>query len=302
MKKLVSLLIILNLFLTPVFAATDTDLPVLPTLPSLDVFGDGAVDDAFSPSETPAQVAPAVKTTSKQIVSTVKTQSTSQSTKTSTPKKSSITKVGTVQNATNSSKSVGASYTIPKGKKFKVVLNQQISSDSPVNTRISFTTVYPEPSRYLTLPAGTVFYGKIANSHPPQLSGNGGLIVIEVQQMSYKGKTYNIDAKVSVADGKRIYFNNIKGKRMYFQSFPKAMKPGTSFFKKMWKITCTLAKNESGVEIILTPFSFITGSLVYAVNLVASPVLAIFYKGKSITIPKDSRFTIQLREDALLYK
>ena len=78
------------------------------------------------------------------------------------------------------------------------------------------------------------------------------------------------------------------------------MKPGTGYFKKMWKVTKKLAKNESGVEIILTPFSFIAGSVVYVANLVASPVLAIFYKGQSITIPAGSQFTIKLREDAVL--
>ena len=66
--------------------------------------------------------------------------------------------------------------------------------------------------------------------------------------------------------------------------------------------SCNLAKNDSGVEIILTPFSLLTGTVVWAVNFVTSPVLAIFYKGKSITIPKDSPFTIQLREDAILLK
>ena len=173
---------------------------------------------------------------------------------------------------------------------------------TPEGTRISFVSTYPETSTYVTVPAGTVFKGRISDSHPPYITGNGGLIVIKVDQIIYKGRAYDIDAKVSIANGKHIFFNNIKGKRMYFQSIPKALKPGTKFFKKMWRVTCNLAKNESGVEIILTPFSLLTGTVVYALNLATSPVLAIFYKGKSITIPSGSPFTIQLREDAVLAK
>ena len=120
--------------------------------------------------------------------------------------------------------------------------------------------------------------------------------------MVYKGYAYPIDATISVADGKHIFFNNIKGERMYLKSIVKSVKPGAGYFKKMWKVTKKLARNESGVEIILTPFSFIAGSVVYVANLVASPVLAIFYKGKSITIPAGSQFTIKLREDAVLVR
>ncbi len=297
MKRFLSLLIILSLNCPNVFAAVDDSLPDLPVLPSLEIYTDSA-NDAFAPSNKPAQVAPENYTqppketvsSPKQATSTVKSAQTKKSTaQNKTPKT-------TNSYYTNNSKL----YIFPKGKKFKVVLSGSVSSSTPVGTRLSFKSIYPETSRYITIPAGTVFYGRVVDSHQPQITGNGGLIVIEVNQMVYKGKTYNIDAKVSVANGKHIFFNNIKGKRMYFQSIPKAMKPGTKFFKKMWRVTCNLAKNESGVEIILTPFSLITGTLVYALNLVASPVLAIFYKGKSITIPANSRFVIQLREDAYL--
>lgn len=305
----------------PVFAAADTGLPDLPNLPDFDSVLPPDGIDVFAPSSTPAQVAPKpttpaqttpVKTQTNTVTQPPKTtvqtkppQNTSKKT-TSKPVSKPVQKPATTKtvNTTNNSyyKNNKTSFVVPKGKKFKVHLSQSISSSTPAGTRISFKSIYPETSRYITIPSGTVFYGKIANSHAPQLTGNGGLIVIEVNQMVYKGSAYNIDAKVSVANGKHIFLNNIKGKRMYFQSIPKALKPGTTFFRKMWRVTCNLAKNESGVEIILTPFSLISGVLVYAVNFVASPVLAIFYKGKSITIPANSQFTIQLREDAVLLK
>ncbi|MBS4760051.1 MAG: hypothetical protein KHX03_05085 [Clostridium sp.] len=314
MKKIISIFLLLSLFSIHFSSAyaLDDELPELPTLPSLEIYTDGPID-AFSPSETPAQIAPkkpqqttgqaSSSNTSKPVVKPSTKPASKPPTKSSkTPAKNPSKSV--VNNTKNSyyKNNLKNSYVVPKGKKFKVRLAQSISSNTPEGTRISFKSVYPETSRYITIPTGTIFKGRITDSHPPYITGNGGLIVINVDQMIYNGRAYEIDAKVSVANGKRIFFNNIKGKRMYFQSIPKAMRPGTKFFKKMWRVTCNLAKNESGVEIILTPFSLITGTLVYAVNLVASPVLAIFYKGKSITIPADSQFTIQLREDVHILK
>ena len=316
MKKILIFFIITGfLFVQCPFSFAKDELPDLPALPDFDsvMAPDGI--DAFAPSSTPAQVAPkeTVSTTTP-APSTVQKNNVSQTTKPvskqpSTPPSTVVTQPAVIPqkpvNTANNSyykNNLKNSYVVPKGKKFKVRLQQTISDKTPEGTRISFVSVYPETSTYITIPSGTIFKGKISDSHPPYITGNGGLIVINVDQMIYKGKAYEIDAKVSVANGKHIFLNNIKGKRQYFQRIPKAMKPGNRYFKKMWRVTCNLAKNDSGVEIILTPFSLLTGTVVWAVNFVASPVLAIFYKGKSITIPKDSPFTIQLREDAILLK
>ena len=290
MKKILIFFIITGfLFVQCPFSFAKDELPDLPALPDFDsvMAPDGI--DAFAPSSTPAQVAPkeTVSTTTP-APSTVQKNNVSQTTKPvskqpSTPPSTVVTQPAVIPqkpvNTANNSyykNNLKNSYVVPKGKKFKVRLQQTISDKTPEGTRISFVSVYPETSTYITIPSGTIFKGKISD--------------------------YEIDAKVSVANGKRIFLNNIKGKRQYFQSIPKAMKPGNRYFKKMWRVTCNLAKNDSGVEIILTPFSLLTGTVVWAVNFVTSPVLAIFYKGKSITIPKDSPFTIQLREDAILLK
>lgn len=338
MKKIISLLILVSFLLINIGTANSETLPELPNLPTEPEF-DTVIPpdnlDVFAPSETPAQ------TVSKPVVQTAKptkpesptvTQSstikvtpvnnTTKSTQTSQTAAQKTVNTNpppkqvpnTTQTKTVSQKPVNTannSYyknnlknaiVLPKGKKFKVQLAQSVSSNSPVGTNVKFTSLYPETTTYVTIPAGTSFYGKITNSHKPQITGNGGLIEIDVTRMTYKGRTYQIDAKVSVANGKRIFFNNIKGQRMYLRSIPKTMQPGSKFFGKMWKVTKKLAKNESGVEIILTPFSLLTGTVVYAVNAVSSPVLAIFYKGKSITIPANSKFTIQLQEDVSLIK
>lgn len=313
MKKVLSSFILIGFLFMQLSAAFAKDtLPDLPSLPDFDTVlpPDGA--DVFAPSSQPAKEAPKqpVNTTTTPVSKPSQTvkNNTSSSQPSTVPKTVVTQPPVTTQKPVNTSNNsyyknnLKNSYVVPRGKKFKVRLQQTISDKTPEGTRISFVSTYPETSTYVTVPAGTVFKGRVSNSHQPYWTGNGGLIVINVDQMVYQGRTYDINAKVSVANGKRIFLNNIKGKRMYFQSIPKAMKPGATFFKKMWKVTCKLAQNDSGVEIILTPFSFLTGTLVYAVNFVASPVLAIFYKGKSITIPKDSPFTIQLREDAVLLK
>lgn len=306
MKKIVILFILCVLSLCHNQAVIAESLPDLPVLPDFDTVLPPDGIDAFSPSTTPSQVAPQKPTQTTAQTATKQTPATS--TTNSKPPSEVITqpalkteKPAAVKNNSYYKNNL-KTYVVPKGKKFKVRLQQTISDKTPEGTRISFVSTYPETSTYVTVPAGTVFKGRISDSHPPYITGNGGLIVIKVDQIIYKGRAYDIDAKVSIANGKHIFFNNIKGKRMYFQSIPKALKPGTKFFKKMWRVTCNLAKNESGVEIILTPFSLLTGTVVYALNLVTSPVLAIFYKGKSITIPSGSPFTIQLREDAVLAK
>lgn len=308
-KKIFSYIVLTGFLFTQIpFAAAKETLPDLPDLPVFDDVLPPDGMDVFAPSSTPAQVAP--KTTQTPATPAKPAAAAKPAPiKTTQPvppvNKTAPTQTkpaNTVNNSYYKNNIKNSTATIKKGKKFKVRIQQTVSDKTTEGSRISFVSTYPETSTYATIPAGTVFKGRVSNTHQPYWTGNGGLIVINVDQMVYKGRTYEVDAKVSVANGKRIYLNNIKGKRMYFQSIPKALKPGTSYFKKMWKVTCKLAQNDNGVEIILTPFSFLAGTVVYAVNFVTSPVLAIFYKGKSITIPQNSPFTIQLRKDVMLIK
>lgn len=273
---------------------------LLPALPAdLPYFDDNNVD-VFSPSSTPPQKAselPAVETKTETTSAPVPTlpASNAQTTVKNNSPKPVVSKPASP--AVINSKTA---IKMPKGKKFKVRLNSAISDRTPVGTRITFVSQYPEISTFVTIPAGTIFYGKVVDSHAPNFAGNGGLIVIDVQQMVYKGKTYNIDAKISVANEKRIFLNNIKGKHQFWKGLVKSTTPGYNFFKKMWRCTCKYWKNDNGVEFLLMPITFISGTVVYAVNIVASPVLAIFSKGGSISIPKNADFVIQLREDIFI--
>ena len=67
----------------------------------------------------------------------------------------------------------------------------------------------------------------------------------------------------------------------------------------MWKATKKLAGE--GVTFIFSPFTLASGLVVFGVNIVASPVIAIFSKGGSISIPADTAFRIKLTEDVTIY-
>ena len=97
---------------------------------------------------------------------------------------------------------------IKKGTKFKVKSDKTISDSSRIGTTVSFVSQAPVTKRYITIPQGTVFKGQVVDSHTPQRSGNGGLIVIEVNSMVLKGSTVNISAKITKADHKKIFLNN----------------------------------------------------------------------------------------------
>lgn len=188
---------------------------------------------------------------------------------------------------------------IKKGTKIKVRLLTSISDKTKKGTRVTFISKYPVSTTYYTIPMGTVFKGEIINSHKPQLTGNGGLIVIKVDSAALKNETQPINAYVTKADSKKIFFNNIKGKRKYLKSMLHATKPGRNFFKKMMRVTVNLAQD--GSSIVLTPFSLIIGSATLAGNVIAAPAVAVFHKGGSINIPAGSDFEIKLSEDVFVY-
>lgn len=187
---------------------------------------------------------------------------------------------------------------VDAGRTFKVYSMQAVSDATPKGTRLTFVSIYPEPSSYITIPAGTVFKGAVVDSHRAGLFGNGGLIVIRVNELIYKNVSYPIVATISMANNKHIFFNNIKGKRQYLKNAYKITKPGQKFMGKMWGVTLDLARGFP--EVLLTPVSLLSGAAVWTGNVLISPVLAIFSKGGPISIPKGAEFRIKLQEDMLV--
>lgn len=187
---------------------------------------------------------------------------------------------------------------IKKGTKFRVRSNCVISDYQREGTRVSFTSIKPVTQRYITINEGTRFNGVVENSHLPQYSGNGGLIVLLVDGMVINGSTKSIHAKITKANLKKVFFNNIKGKRGYIKGVSRQVDKGENFYKKTRRTSAKLADNPVGI--IISPIPTIAGMAVYAVNFVGSPIFAIWAKGSRISIPAGSEFEIKLLEDVYL--
>ncbi len=187
---------------------------------------------------------------------------------------------------------------IPKGTKFKVRSNAFLSDTTRTGARFSFTTLQPVTKRYVTIPAGTVFNAVVINSHPPQAAGNGGLLQIAIDGMNYNGRNFYSQGKVTKANHKKVFINNIKGKRQYWKGVGNQISKGQQFYKKTRRISNNLTDNP--ITLIVAPVPTIVGLGVYAVNFVGSPLFSIGTKGGKLSIPAGSEFEIKLLEDIYL--
>lgn len=231
------------------------------------------------------------------INSTANTNNPTYSPTTNTVPKTSPTYITTVPSVTAVDKS--SAIKIPAWTTFKAKSNQQISDRTAKGTKISFTTTENVYKKYITIPAGTKLYGIITNSHTPQNTGNGGLVEIKITNMTYKGKTYTIDGKITKANSKKIFFNNIKGKRQYITGIGKQIDKGEAFYQKTRKTTSKMSNNP--ILVILSPIPTIVGMAGYSVCTILSPITAITTKGGHLTIPTGSSFEIKLLEPAYVY-
>ena len=187
---------------------------------------------------------------------------------------------------------------IKKGTKFKVKSNSYLSDTSRVGATFKFTTVAPVYQRYITIPVGTTLNAVVTDSHAPQITGNGGLLEIRISSISFNGNCYSADGKVTKANYKKIFLNNIKGKRQYWKGVVNQVNKGENFYKKTRRASSKLSNNPIGA--IISPIPTIFGTCVYVVNLIGSPVISIGYKGGKLSIPVGSEFEIKFCEDVYL--
>ncbi len=188
---------------------------------------------------------------------------------------------------------------IKKGTKFRVKSNSVISDYLREGAKVSFTSIKPVTQRYITVPAGTRFTAVVEDSHRPQMSGNGGLVVLMVDSITVNGQTRSVHGKITKANMKKIFFNNMKGKRTYWKGVANQVDKGENFYKKTRRTSSKLADNPVGI--LISPIPVLTGMVVYAVNFVGSPLFALWSKGGRISIPAGSEFEIKLLEDVYLY-
>lgn len=187
---------------------------------------------------------------------------------------------------------------IKKGTKFRVKSNSVISDYLREGVKVSFTSIKPVTQRYITVPAGTKFTAVVEDSHQPQMSGNGGLVVLMVDSITVNGQTRSVHGKITKANMKKIFFNNMKGKRTYWKGVANQVDKGENFYKKTRRTSSKLADNPVGI--LISPIPVLTGMVVYAVNFVGSPLFALWSKGGRISIPAGSEFEIKLLEDVYL--
>lgn len=182
---------------------------------------------------------------------------------------------------------------------FETKSNQKINNWLSVGSSVSFTTTAPVYKKNITIPTGTIFKGTITDVHKPQATGNGGLVVIKITSMTFNGKTYPVNAKITKANAKNIYLNNIKGQRQYWANAGKQVDKGEAFYQKARKTSTKLANNPIGI--IISPIPTIVGVAGYTINTAISPITSIFAKGGNLSIPTGSSFEIRLNESAYIY-
>ena len=277
--------------------ANKYELDKLPDLPSN--LKDTTIDDIFTPNEFET------KPTSKYTPPSDNTNPTA-SAPDNTPPKQTIT-TPPQQNEYNKKQYKDIVYDnntmakIKTGKKFSVVNTTALSDRLGKGSTVTFVSTKAETTKYITIPKGTVFYGTVMDSHTPKITGNGGLLVIRVNKLIYKNKSYNIKAKITIADQKHIFFNNIKGERRFWKNAKKSGTNGKKYFDRMYA-KARIYYVIPGVEKAVAPIALITGSVVYAFDVVSSPIMAIFSKGDRLVIPKNSYFEIKMLEEAVIYK
>ena len=191
------------------------------------------------------------------------------------------------------------SVKIPRGTKFKTVSKTGVSDSAVVGNKVVFSTTKPVTKRYVTIPANSIIRGKIVDSHLPQFGGNGGLIKIEIESITIDNALHYADGKVTKANGKKIFLNNIKGQRKYAKSVKTSISKSNKFFQKSMKETSKLASDN--LTVLLSPFTFVGGVLIYAGRVAVSPLAGLKSKGGRISLPYDTVYELKLTKDLYLY-
>lgn len=195
-------------------------------------------------------------------------------------------------------KYTGGNIKVKAGTSFNVLNTTSISDWQRKGTSVKFITKGNTFGRAYTIPNGTIFTGEIIESHQPQITCNGGLIVIKIDSMIYKNQKIPVTAYVTRANEKKIFFNNIKGKRTYLKTTWEKGNWGRTIFNKM--LTVTVGLGADGATLVLTPFPVAYGTICLGLNTITSPICAFFSKGEHISIPADSAFRIKLVDDVMI--
>lgn len=186
-----------------------------------------------------------------------------------------------------------------KNTTFDVISESVISDKLPKGTKVKFITPKAVYKKKYSLPAQTIFWGEIIDSHPPQITCNGGLVSIKLYSMTVGNQTYLIDGFITRANDKIIFLNKIKGDRTYLKTMWQKGNWGRNIFNKMMTLTINLGGETS--TLILSPFPFAYGTICLGLNTLTSPISAFFTKGGNVYIPAGENFRIKLENNVYEY-
>ncbi|MCD7879967.1 MAG: hypothetical protein LUG16_08565 [Candidatus Gastranaerophilales bacterium] len=194
---------------------------------------------------------------------------------------------------------VGKNYTVSNGTRLEIVSLSMISDTLPKGTKVSFKAKNGFTTTDGTIvPAGTIVKGTVTDSHRPQITGNGGLVELKINEIYFNGIKSDINTKVSLANSKKVFRSDIKGKRLYKKNFSKIMTPGKKFFAGTR--SCASAMSIIPVVNIIAFVPLVGGAVFYTLNLVAAPFITFFTKGGSVRIPAGTDFEIKFHGDSVI--
>jgi len=194
----------------------------------------------------------------------------------------------------------GKTYILKSGTKINLVTLNSVTCWSQKGSVVTLKATNGFVAKDGTIiPSGTIFKGKITDSHPPQMTGNGGLIELEINEIYFNGVKSFLDSKVAIANDKKIFLGNIKGKRSYWSNYSKAMTVGKKVFNGT--LSCTNAMYHIPVVNLVSWVPVTLGSAVYVGNAIVAPFISAFQKGGSIGLPAGSEIQIKLTENSEIY-
>ncbi len=183
---------------------------------------------------------------------------------------------------------------LEKGRRFIVVSDRNLSSESISGIPVVFESVQKEYLDYNKKPSKVCFKGIVEKTSKPKLAGKSGTVKVKLEKITIDQVTYPVEAVISKIDNKKVYFNTLAGTAMYGANLADTASNGTihtSLKDPCGNMICTTANSYQ------KPFIFAGAAAVLAADLLISPISSLFKTGNEVSIPQNTLFEIKLDKD-----
>ena len=102
-------------------------------------------------------------------------------------------------------KKISQPINLKSGMKFNVRSISVITDKLHIGARVYFKLSEPIKTKYYSLPENTKFSGVVVNSHTPQITGNGGLVEIVIDDIIVEGNWKTINAKITLKAKRGVF-------------------------------------------------------------------------------------------------